>query len=239
MYKNYIFDLYGTLVDIHTDEEKSYLWKKMCGLFFCHGVSYQPAELKKAFHNVISAMEEKEENPYYEIEMEAVFTELAARKQVTIDAGTARELCYFFRIISREHLKLYPKVTTLLKTLKDHNINIYLLSNAQSSFTRPELGMLGLTPYFDDILISSEEHIKKPDVDFMNLLIEKHHLKKEESIMIGNDCSTDIRIANDYGMDSVYIHSNISPALPETIPATYTILDNDIMKIWTLTNHTD
>ena len=28
MYQNYIFDLYGTLVDINTNEGKPYLWKK-------------------------------------------------------------------------------------------------------------------------------------------------------------------------------------------------------------------
>ena len=28
-YENYIFDLYGTLVDIHTDEEKTELWEKL------------------------------------------------------------------------------------------------------------------------------------------------------------------------------------------------------------------
>lgn len=29
-YKNYLFDLYGTLVDIHTDEENEALWEKLC-----------------------------------------------------------------------------------------------------------------------------------------------------------------------------------------------------------------
>ena len=29
MYQNYIFDLYGTLVDIHTNEKKAYLWKEL------------------------------------------------------------------------------------------------------------------------------------------------------------------------------------------------------------------
>lgn len=28
-YQNYIFDLYGTLVDIRTNERKAYLWQKM------------------------------------------------------------------------------------------------------------------------------------------------------------------------------------------------------------------
>ena len=27
-YENYIFDLYGTLVDIRTNEKKTYLWQK-------------------------------------------------------------------------------------------------------------------------------------------------------------------------------------------------------------------
>ncbi|MDD6206914.1 MAG: HAD family hydrolase [Clostridiales bacterium] len=236
MYKNYIFDLYGTLVDIHTNERKQYLWQKTSELFQCYGVSYTPSELKKAFFQTISCIEKEQADPYYELEMESVFMKLAEKKQVTIDFSCAKNLCYFFRVISRQHLALYPEVFTLLKTLKENNRNVYLLSNAQASFTRPEIEQLGLFPYFDDILISSEEHCKKPSTDFMNCLLKRHHLKTEESIMVGNDCSTDIKIANDCGMDSVYIHSNISPALPETIPATYTILDNDIMKIWTLTS---
>ena len=28
-YRNYIFDLYGTLVDIHTDESKPSFWKAL------------------------------------------------------------------------------------------------------------------------------------------------------------------------------------------------------------------
>ena len=33
MYKNYIFDLYGTLVDINTDENKRYLWDKTVHMY--------------------------------------------------------------------------------------------------------------------------------------------------------------------------------------------------------------
>jgi putative hydrolase of the HAD superfamily len=32
MYKNIIFDLYGTLVDIHTDEQNPKFWQKFAGL---------------------------------------------------------------------------------------------------------------------------------------------------------------------------------------------------------------
>ena len=34
MYKNYIFDLYGTIIDINTDENYDDLWKEMAE-FYC------------------------------------------------------------------------------------------------------------------------------------------------------------------------------------------------------------
>ena len=34
MYNNYIFDLYGTLIDINTDEWNDDLWKKIA-IFLC------------------------------------------------------------------------------------------------------------------------------------------------------------------------------------------------------------
>ena len=40
MYQNYIFDLYGTLVDIRTDEWQAQLWKKLQLLYNYHGAGY-------------------------------------------------------------------------------------------------------------------------------------------------------------------------------------------------------
>ena len=40
MYDNYIFDLYGTLADIRTDEEKPYVWEKMGELYGSMGAAY-------------------------------------------------------------------------------------------------------------------------------------------------------------------------------------------------------
>lgn len=41
MYQNYIFDLYGTLVDIHTNEDKPYLWDKMTEFYGFQGAIYE------------------------------------------------------------------------------------------------------------------------------------------------------------------------------------------------------
>ncbi len=36
-YQNYIFDLYGTLLDIRTDEDDPLLWDRMAALYSCCG----------------------------------------------------------------------------------------------------------------------------------------------------------------------------------------------------------
>ena len=48
-YQNYIFDLYGTLVDIHTDENKASLWKKIAVYFSAQGAGYTAKELKNRY----------------------------------------------------------------------------------------------------------------------------------------------------------------------------------------------
>jgi len=47
-YKNLIFDLYGTLVDIHTEENDA-VWEKTALFFGYYGARYTPKELKECF----------------------------------------------------------------------------------------------------------------------------------------------------------------------------------------------
>ncbi len=48
-YKNYIFDLYGTLLDIHTDENSKELWKIMRDFYNVYGCEWKQKPLKDAF----------------------------------------------------------------------------------------------------------------------------------------------------------------------------------------------
>lgn len=54
MYKNYIFDFYGTLVDIRTNESKPYLWKKISEIYSAYGALYTGAELKKSYAKLVA-----------------------------------------------------------------------------------------------------------------------------------------------------------------------------------------
>ena len=59
MYQNYIFDLYGTLIDIHTDEETRGLWKQMAGILARRGAKYRPEELRQAYRTFCEEETEK------------------------------------------------------------------------------------------------------------------------------------------------------------------------------------
>lgn len=239
MYQNFIFDLYGTLVDIHTNENSAYFWTKCAALLTECGYPYTAAELKKRY-NALIGMEKEKLTPHYaqpEIDLGIVFTKLMKEKGVK----PAKEFISFyasvFRVLSRKYVKLYPEIIDIMNLLKENDKKIYLLSNAQTLFTIPEMKELGIYDYFDDILISSDCHCKKPDPAFMQILLEKHGLNISESIMIGNEYGSDIAVADAVGMDSYYIHSNLSPALTGAEKATYMDLESgslqtkEIMKV--------
>lgn len=234
MYRNYIFDLYGTLVDIHTDEEKYVVWEKLCFIYGYYGAIYSPEELKKAYKNLVDCKESMGDSheAYPEIRIELVFEELFLVKGVQPEPGLAIYTGQFFRALTTEYIRLYEGVAEMLETLVRRGKRIYLLSNAQRIFTEYELHMLDIAKYFDGILISSSCGVKKPDQRFFRFLLDKYHLDYKECIMIGNDAQTDIAGAEEVGMDSFYIHSNISPACHDRVTAKYVQMDGNMKRIW-------
>lgn len=231
-YKNYIFDLYGTLVDIHTEEGTDELWEKLALFYGFYGAVYNPEELKASYiEQVFQAENSYAHEAYPEIELEYVFQKLFEKKGVQADITLAVYAGQFFRILSIEYVKLYDGTKEMLEMLRKKGKKVYLLSNAQEIFTSYELNYLGLTPYFDDIFISSSCRCKKPDVKFYQMLLDKHKLSAEECLMIGNDNNTDIAGAKALGMDSLYIHSNLSPELDGETDSTYMLEEMDMKKL--------
>ncbi len=234
MYKNYIFDLYGTLIDINTNEWKKSLWKNMAMIYSMSGASYTGKELNKCYNDLLSKeikrIPKKKYTTHPEPQIENVFKELYAQKGVKMSKEMINYTCRIFRSLSIQHIRLYDGAIELLKTIKEHGGNVYLLSNAQRVFTEPEIRMMGLFDLFDDILISSDEGCAKPDIIFYKCILDKYDLDPKESIMIGNDYITDIRGSNQAGMDSLYLHTNISPEIKGELLATYSVMDGSLIE---------
>lgn len=160
-YKNYIFDFYGTLVDIWTDEDDEKLWEQMAALYAAYGADYFAAELKANYDEHIKRQE----------------SQLRKRSQAT------------------------------LKTLKEVGATVILLSNAQRAFTQAEIEMTGCREFLDKIYISSDYKMKKPQVEFMNLVLNDNQLNPEETVMVGNDFTSDMAIAQAAGIDGILLNT--------------------------------
>ncbi|MCD7754592.1 MAG: HAD family hydrolase [Clostridiales bacterium] len=222
MYQNYIFDLYGTLVDIHTDEWKDALWQAFCTVLAEWEVCYRPEELRAAYHREVrrqtDALRQVSGFDEPEIDIAPVFFHLLAARGRTATDREIAALAWTFRTLSTEKLRLFDGAEHLLRQLKERGKRIYLLSNAQALFTRPELTALGLDGYFDGVLLSSEAGVKKPDPHFYRLLLDQYQLRPEQSLMTGNDDLADCHGAAAAGLDSCYIFTEQSPVRRRPLP---------------------
>jgi putative hydrolase of the HAD superfamily len=189
-YDNYIFDLYGTLVDIHTDESDTAIWEKLAMFYGYYGALYETKELKERYETLVKSSEAElkkkieksdadaqfaisyahEASP--EIHIEDVFEKLYEEKGVNPTKELSVHTGQFFRVMSTEYIKLYPGTKEMLKELKKAGKNVYLLSNAQRIFTAYEMRRLDIFDLFDDVFISSDYNTKKPDIRFYKEPIE-------------------------------------------------------------------
>lgn len=233
MYQNFIFDLYGTLVDIHTDEEDVKLWEKMALFYSYQGAFYDKDELRDTYGRRAKSEADKfpKEDMYPEIDLTSVFRGLYQEKGQDPSEELVIYTAQMFRALSTEYVRLYDGAANLLETLKSEKKHLFLLTNAQRIFTEYELKLLGISQYFDDIIISSDCGCKKPDQSFFDILIKKHNLCIKESVMIGNDGGTDIAGANKVGMDSFYLHSNLSPDILVRPKSTYSLMPLDLYEL--------
>lgn len=230
-YKNFVFDLYGTLADIKTDEYSNTFWAKIAELLVCYGADYKPQELKVAYENILPKTGPSFTCTYPEFDVVKVFQKIVRLKSGSCSQEKAKSIAFAFRVISRKYLKTYSGVCKCLKMLKENQKKIYLLSNAQAAFTEPELKILGIRDYFDDIFLSSDAGVKKPDSLYYQMLIHKHQLKPEECLMIGNDLHADIEGGKKAGMDTLYFHSNLSDDVNTPVMANYYVMDGDFKKV--------
>lgn len=237
MYQNCIFDLYGTLIDIRTDESGEEFWGKIAGIYKSYGATYTAKEIEQCYHRFAKRETRLTHWAHLtydkiEINLEKVFKRLYARKGVKPTDKMVQDTAIKFRKASTQLLTLYDGVIDLLESLKKAGKKVYLLSNAQRCFTYPEMCELGIEKYFDGIFISSDCACCKPSKIFFNKLLKEYNLDKSKSIMIGNDCISDMQGAHKVGLDGLYIHQEISTPLEgHELICKYKIMDGDVTKM--------
>jgi len=224
----FIFDLYGTLVDIKTDEQNEDFRAAAAKTFNSLGVNLDKDQI---FDVYTKGFEKRRLSPAHEPDAYYVFEEIFERGGVKPTAKMIYAAAWEFRKLSTIKLAVYEKIPRILSELKQKNAPIYLLSNAQALFTMPELRLLGLDKLFDGIGISSEIGYNKPDKRAFDYMLDKYNLSAENCVYVGNDHVCDVEGALNAGLKAVYIKTEQSPPLFGTVQTPYAVNDGDFGRL--------
>ena len=214
---NYIFDLYGTLIDLRTDEHTPKTWKKWLSWLDECGIKHPPYYVfREDFFSrdkrdrALALRTGKYEVP--EIDVIPIYRELfELYGNGILSDEMLNKASYAFREASRFYIRLFPAVKEYLSQIRDNGDKAYILSNAQRSYTMPEIEMFGLDELVEDILISSDYGCMKPDKGFYNAIITKHNMDKSQTIMHGDSYENDYQGAIDAGIKAVHLAGDNSP----------------------------
>ena len=119
MIRNYIFDLYGTLLEIRTDEYHLSFWRKVCRIYKLYGVKYKPTELRRKYKDLCKKEESLMEGEYPEINILNVFSALLKGRK-----GDVEKIARLFRMYSRLYCFPYTNTIEVLGKLKSEEKKI-------------------------------------------------------------------------------------------------------------------
>lgn len=92
----------------------------------------------------------------------------------------------------------------MLEELKNKNILIGMITNGYGQFQMDNIIALGIEKYFDIILVSEWEGIKKPDPLIFNNALRKLNVSANEAIYIGDHPENDVLGAKNVGMKGIW-----------------------------------
>lgn len=191
-----VFDCYGTLVDILTDEGKDEIFAHLSLYLRYYGAKINTATLKSLFQAEKEHYLNTREERYPEFDMAAVFQTILQMQDLN-NPFLVESCCKLFRLVSRERFQLYPDSLTALKELKSRGFQLAMLSNAQKVFFYEEIDMLGLRQFFSYFVVSSYWGFRKPDPRIFSLACSLCNVSPEEAVYVGDDADVDVKGARE------------------------------------------
>lgn len=106
-----------------------------------------------------------------------------------------------FAIAGAEQLEVVKKLRALgIKTAIVTNV-----ASDRFAFQRNKIDALGLTPYFDVIVLSGEVGVHKPDRRVFDHATKQLGVASEDCVFVGDNPNADIMGARNVGMEAVWI----------------------------------
>lgn len=111
---------------------------------------------------------------------------------------------HYLSTLASKHY-LYPFALEVLEYLKE-KYSLHIITNGFSEVQHIKLNSSKIDRFFQQLIISDEIGMKKPDIKIFQHALEKANATAEESIMIGDGLDVDIAGARNAGMDQVFFN---------------------------------
>ncbi len=201
--KAILFDINGTLSDIRTDEGMPEIYYEMSKFFAYHKTFISAEELRDRYFSLLHLQLEKSgEHP--EFDAEKIFNDIISKSDNKSLAATAAVM---YRSLSLKQLKLYDYAQELLDSLKGR-YKLGAVTDGQSLYAKREMDIVGISGYFNSVIVSGDYGYRKPDRRMFETAMEQLKVKPEQCLFVGNDIYTDIYGAQNCKIKAVMFYSN-------------------------------
>ena len=228
--KGLIFDINGTLTDIHTNEWHDDIYRILSNLLSYQGIALGPNAIKNSYFQIMKEQRAASGERYPEFDAVGIFREIITRHASDFTCRLMPEkleqlplfLAETHRAASRYRLQLYNGVEETIKQLivKYH---LAIISDGQSAYAVPELSAIGLFGFFDPVIISGDFGFRKPDPRLFDSALSIMQMKPSEVLFVGNDTYRDIYGAQKFGIKTVFFRSNQGQQEKEGVAPDYII----------------
>jgi putative hydrolase of the HAD superfamily len=211
MKKGIFFDLYGTLIDILTDEVDPWVYSTLSRYLSYRDIKIAPKELKKTYFEDVQSQLKQSNESYPEVDVYKIFSNMMHRYgNKTYSKSAIVDTAVLFRSLTMRRFEVFQGVYEVLASLLE-KYELALISDAQWVFTEPEMAMLGLTRFFKFWILSSRFGFKKPDGRLFNMAMKKLMINPEDSVYIGDHPQKDLVGAKKAGMKFILFRSEFKP----------------------------
>ena len=98
----------------------------------------------------------------------------------------------------------FPNLKKMLEELKMNHFLLGMITNGYGSFQMDNIKAMDIEKYFDVILVSEWEGIKKPDSKIFIRAVERLNVLPNECIFIGDHPENDVHAAKKVGMKGIW-----------------------------------
>jgi putative hydrolase of the HAD superfamily len=98
----------------------------------------------------------------------------------------------------------FPNLLIMLEELKRNNIILGMITNGYGQFQMDNIKALGIEDYFETILISEWEGLKKPDIQIFKRALNQLNVESNQSVFVGDHPENDVKASQNAGMKSIW-----------------------------------